>query len=179
MKEDKSIFLKVDCVEPVYYADNFTLRASTLKGVKVWIDGNGHFFECNHYTVYDPDAVREDGRRQVVELIKELAKMQITDKDDLFGYCTTPDILIHSSYDDVVEKLDAWKKEKAKIHIRDEVINAAGKKFVVTVAPHMGSNSVLYFSGIAKDGTVCKDQPAATYKKTGLHVDDLDAYLGV
>lgn len=105
--------------------------------------------------------------------------MKISDKDKLFGYHTVTEIITQFSYDEVAKKLDDWKKEKETIRVRDEVVNAAGNRFVVTVPPHMGSNSVLYFSGIAEDGTVYKDRPVATYKKTGLHVDDLDSYLGV
>ena len=180
MKEDKSIFLKVDSVEPVY---NITFSCSgepPLNGINVWIDGKGYFFDCNHYTICDPDVVREDGRRQVVELAKELGKMANKDKGNLFGYCVVYDIITSFSYDEIVEKLDVWKKEKETIRARDEVANINnGTKFIVTVPPHMSSNSVEYMSGISKDGKVYKDVVAAAYKKTGLHVDDLDSYLEV
>ena len=185
MKEDKSIFLKVDCVEPVYGTSPFSYSWSSggapyLKGIKVWIDGDGHLFECDHYTVCDPDVVREDGRQQVVALAKELSDMNIADRDKLFGYHTVTDLVTKFSYDGVVEKLDTWKKEKETIHVRDEVANINnGTKFVVTVPPRMSSNSVEYMSGIGKDGKVYKDVVAAAYKKTGVRVDSIDAYLEV
>ena len=180
MKEDKSIFLKVDCVEPVY---NITYSCSgkpPLNGIKVWIGGDGHFFECDRYTICDPDVVREDGRRQVVGLVKELAGMKFTDKNELFDYCSAYDIISHFSYDEITKKLDTWKKEKETIHVRDEVANMNnGTKFIVTVPPRMSSNSVEYLSGIGKDGKVYKDVVAAAYKKTGVRVDSIDAYLEV
>lgn len=185
MKEDKSIFLKVDSVVPDYGISPFACSWSSggapyLKGIKVWINGDGHVFECNEYTVCDLDIVREDGRRQVVALAKELTDMKIADKDKLFGYHTVTEIITQFSYDEVAKKLDDWKKEKDEIHVRDEVVNLnSGCKMVVTVPPKMSSNSVEYMSGIGKDGKVYKNVVAAAYKKTGVYISNLDEYLEV
>lgn len=180
MKEDTSIYLKVDCVEPVYKNGGFGVEETYLDGVKVWIGGEGHFFECDSFTICDPDEVREDGRRQVMDLAIDLIDTSTAVKQDLFGAVTVRDIFLKFPYDAIKEKIDAWKKEKETIRVRDEVININNAfKMVVTVPPEMGSNSVRYMSGIGKEGTVYKDVVASSYKKTGLHVDDLDSYLVV
>lgn len=172
---DKSIFLKVDMIEPVY-ADSY----SHLNGIRVWIGAYGYFFPCDQYTVCDPDVAREDGRRQVVALAKELGEMKFADRNELFGNYTVPDILNHRSYEQIVEMLKDLEKEKETIRVRDEVVGITnGCKMMVTVPPKMSSNSVKYMSGISKDGRVYEDVVASAYKKTGLHVDDLDSYLEV
>ena len=182
MKEDKSIFLKVDYVEPAYKCCGFSPYGATpLDGIKVWIGNNGHFFECNQYTICDPDAVREDGRRQAVALMNELTTMMMADNKKLFGYVTARDILTHFSYDEIVEKLDAWKKEKeAIIRVRDEVYHQSMQvKFVVTriIIPSGGEDAIV--NGLKKDGTAVKGLLLCNLEKTGLHVGDLDAYLEV
>lgn len=177
---ENGIFLKVDSVEPVYHEGYSPFDFTRLSGIKVWIGNTGHFFPCDRYTVCDPDVAREDGRSQVVALAKELGEMKFADRNELFGNYTIPDILNHRSYEQIVEKLDTWKKEKNEIRVRDEVVNVStGVKIVVTAPPEMSSNSVKYMSGISKDGRVYEDVVASAYKKTGLHVDDLDAYLEV
>lgn len=178
MKDDKSIFLKVDGVEPVYYADNFTLNASALKGVKVWIKGDGHLFRCDKFTVCNPVEEVEEGRSQVVALAKELTDMKIADKDKLFGYQTVTEIITRFSYDEIVEKLDAWKKEK-EIRVRDEVCyKAFNERFVITkiYTPCDGDTIV---NGLKKDGTAIKGLLLCNVEKTGVHVDVLDSYLEV
>ena len=180
MKEQKSVFLKVDSVEPVYYADCFTLRASALKGVKVWINGNGHFFECDHFSVCNPDDVREDGRSQVRDLAIELTDMSNIVKKDLFGAMSVKDIFLKFPYEAIKEKLDAWKEEKEKIRVRDEVYSQAREvRFVVTKisVPSGGEDAIV--NGLKKDGTAVKGLLLCNLKKTGLHVDDLDSYLEV
>lgn len=102
------------------------------------------------------------------------------ERREAFSKMMLGEILRDASYDDLAKKLDAWKKEKETIHVRDEVVHLNnGYKMVVTVPPKMSSNSVKYMSGIGKDGKVYKDVVAGAYKKTGVHVDDLDSYLGV
>lgn len=180
IKEDKELFLKVDSVEPVFKGGGICSRKPYLNGIKVWINGDGHFFECTEYTVCNPDAVRKDGRHQAMRLAIELADMNCVVKQDLFGASTVKDIFLKFPYEAIVEKLDAWKREKEKIRVRDEVVNVGtGVKIVITAPPEMGSNSIKYISGIAKNGKVYKDVVASAYKKTGIHVDDLDAYLEV
>ena len=180
MKEDKGVFLKVDQVEPVFKGGGNWPGEPYLDGIKVWINGDGHFFSCDRYTVCDPDAVRKDGRHQAMRLAIELCDMSYADKCELFEASTVKDIFLKFPYEAIVEKLDAWKKEKEKIRVRDEVVNVGtGVKIVVTAPPEMGSNSIKYISGIAKNGKVYKDVVASAYKKTGVHVDDLDAYLEV
>lgn len=181
MKEDdKELFLKVDDVEPDFKGGGTWPGESYLDGIKVWINGYGHFFPCDRYTVCNPDAVRKDGRWQAMHLAIELADMNYVVKQDLFGASTVKDIFLKFPYEAIVEKLDAWKKEKEKIRVRDEVVNVGtGVKIVVTAPPEMGSNSIKYISGIAKNGKVYKDVVASAYKKTGVHVDDLDSYLEV
>ena len=178
MKEDKELFLKVDGVEPVF--KNWP-GEPYLGGVKVWINGDGRFFPCDQYTVCNPDAVREDGRRQAMILAIELADMSFPVKQDIFGEAATvKDIFSKYSYETIKKKLDAWKKEKETIRVRDEVVNRNNSvKMVITVPPKMNSNSVEYMSGIGKDGKVYKDVVTSSYKKTGVYVGDLDAYLEV
>lgn len=181
----KNAFLKVDYVEPVYYANCFTTptlsrASSALKGVNVWINGDGHFFECDRYSVCDPDAAIEDGRRQVVSLAKELGEMKFADRNGLFGNYTVPDILNHRSYEQIVEMLKDWKKEQETIRVRDEVCHQSMQvKFVVTkiFVPSGGEDAIV--NGIKKDGTAIKGLLLRNVKKTGLHVDDLDSYLEV
>lgn len=181
MKEDKSIFLKVDSVEPVYNVSPFSYSGeSYFKGIKVWIGGDGHFFDCDRFTVYDPDTVREDAYQQAFSLFKELYDMPPCDRQEAFGKKTMLDLVSKNTYEDIAKKLAAWKKEKDEIHVRDEVVNINnGCKMVITLPPKMSSNSVEYMSGIGRDGKVYKDVVAGAYKKTGVHVDDLDAYLEV
>lgn len=180
MASGNGVFLKVDCIEPVVKGGGICSRKTYLDGIKVWIGNDGHFFPCDRYTVCDPDAATEDGRRQVVELLNELTTMMMADNKKLFGYVTARDILAHFSYDEIVEKLEDWKKEKETIRVRDEVVNINnGCKMVITLPPQISSDSVKYMSGIAKGGRVYKNVEASLYKKTGLHVDDLDAYLEV
>ena len=176
---ESGIFLKVDSVEPVY---NITFSCSgepPLSGIKVWINGSGYFFECNHYTVCDPDVVREDGRRQVVALAKELTNMKYTDRTEMFGFCTVADIVSHFSYEEINEKLDVWRKRK-DIRVRDEVYSKAQKvSFVITkISTPSGSEDAIV-SGLKKDGTAVKGLLLCNLRKTGLHVDDLDSYLEV
>ena len=179
MKEDKELFLKVDSVEPAFKGGEICSREPYLYGVKVWING-GHFIPCDTYTVCDPDIVKEDGRQQAVFLAIELDDMSSVVKQDLFGAVTVRDIFLKYPFEAIKEKLVAWKKEKEKARVRDEVVNINnGTKMVITVPPKMGSNSVERMSGISKNGTVYKDVVANCYKKTGVHVDDLDAYLEV
>ena len=180
MKEGKSIFLKVDSVEPVLKGGGICSRETYLDGVKVWIGNYGYFFPCDRYTVCDPDAVREDGRRQVVALAKELTDMKIADKDKLFGYHTVTEIVTQFSYDEVAKKLDDWKKEKDEIHVRDEVYSCAYEtRFVVTKihVPSGGEDATV--NGLKKDGTAVKGLLLRNLKKTGVHVDNIDAYLEV
>lgn len=180
MKEDKSIFLKVDSIEPVLKGGGICSRETYLDGVKVWIGNYGYFFPCDRYTICEPDAIREDGRRQVVALAKELTDMKIADKDKLFGYHTVTEIVTQFSYDEVAKKLDAWKKDNETIHVRDEVYSVAQEvSFVITKisVPSGGENAVV--NGLKKDGTAVKGLLLCNLKKTGRHVDDLDAYLEV
>lgn len=178
MKEDKELFLKVDSIEPAFKKVGICSREPYLYGVKVWINGDGHFFPCDTYTFCDPDEVRKDGRHQAMILAIELYDMSYADKCDLFEASTVKDIFLKFPYEAIVEKIDTWKKEKEKIRVRDEVVNINnGTKMVITA--EIGSNSIKYISGIAKNGKVYKDVVASAYKKTGVHVDDLDAYLEV
>lgn len=78
-------FLKVDYIEPVRYAGSSMQGSSALKGINVWINGEGYFFECNRYTVCDPREVREDAYQQAFGLFKELYDMTPRDRADVFG----------------------------------------------------------------------------------------------
>lgn len=178
MKDDKSIFLKVDCVEPVFKTHFSPDERLRIDGIKVWIGSEGHLFPCDKYTICGPDVALENGRRQVVALVKELGEMKFTDKNELFRYSTVPDILSHFSYDEVVEKLDAWKKEK-EIRVRDEVCyKAFNERFVITkiYTPCDGDTIV---NGLKKDGTAIKGLLLCNVEKTGVHVDNIDSYLEV
>ena len=177
MKEDTSTYLKVDRVDPVYVS--MPEDVPYINGVQVWIGDNGHFFPCDHIAVCDPDIAIETGHREVVELMNELMTMMIADKKELFGYVTARDILNHFSYKEIVEKLDAWKKEKETIRVRDEVYSQAYEmRFVITkiYTPCDGDTIV---NGLKKDGTAIKGLLLCNVEKTGIRVDDLDAYLEV
>lgn len=177
---ENGIFLKVDSIEPVLKGGGICSRKTYLDGVKVWIDNDGHFFPCDQYTVCDPDVVREDAYRQAFALMREVYNMSGDERREAFSKMMLGEILRDASYDDLAKKLDAWKKEKDEIRVRDEVVGITnGCKMVITVPPKMSSNSVKYMSGISKDGRVYEDVVASAYKKTGVHVDDLDAYLEV
>ena len=177
MKGDTSTYLKVDKFIPEY---EFGMYGNCVKGIWVYIGGTGHYFECDRYIVCDPNIARETGRRQVVELVKELAGMKFTDKNELFDYCSAYDIISHFSYDEIVEKLDAWKKEKEAIRVRDEAYSQTIEaKFVVTKIYTPIDDGDVIVNGLKKDGTAIKGLLLCNLKKTGLHVDDLDSYLEV
>ena len=168
--------LKVDNVIPEY--DNSVLGIR-LRGIWVYIGDASHYFECDEYSICDPDKVRENGRQQCVELAKKLTSMKYTDKTELFGFSTAAGILSHFSYEEIVEKLDAWKKEKETIRVRDEVCHQTMQvRFVVTkiITPPDGDVIV---NGLKKDGTAVKGLLLCNVEKTGLHVDDIDSYLEV
>ena len=180
MKEDNSIFLKVDCVEPVLKGGEICSRETYLDGVKVWIGNYGYFFPCDQYTVCNPDEVRESSLQQAFALFKELYNMSPCDRQEVFGKITMLDLVSKNTYKNIVEKLDSWKKEKETIRVRDEVVKINnGTKFVVTDPPYMASNSHYYFSGIGKDGKVYRNEPVDRYEKTGVHISNLDEYLEV
>lgn len=176
---ESGIFLKVDSVEPVHNVTFSCLEEPRLSGIKVWINGSGYFFECNHYTVCDPDVVRESSLQRAFDLFKELYNMSPCDRAEAFGKITMLDLVSKNTYEDIVKKLDAWKKEKETIRVRDEVYNKTLEtRFVVTkiYAPCSGDVTV---NGLKKDGTAVKGLLLCNLKKTGLHVDDLDSYLEV
>lgn len=180
MKEDKSIFLKVDGVEPVYKAGfGICSRGTYLDGIKVWIGGDGHFFECDQYIVCEPpDAVREAGHREVFALMKKIYNMTGTERQEAFGDVFFGEIVKDASYDDLMKKLDAWKKEK-EIRVRDEVCyKAFNERFVITkiYTPCDGDTIV---NGLKKDGTAIKGLLLCNVEKTGVHVDNIDSYLEV
>ena len=180
MKEDNSIFLKVDSIEPILKGGGICSRETYLDGVKVWIGNYGYFFPCDNYTVCYPDEVTKDGRRQAFDLFKELYDMTPRDRADAFGKVTMLDLVSKNTYEDVVEKLDTWKKEKETIRVRDEVYSEAyGIRFVITkiIVPSGGEDA--FVNGLKKDGTAVKGLLLCNLKKTGLHVDDMDAYLEV
>lgn len=180
MKEDKSIFLKVDGVDPVYDISPCSYSwisggAPHLKGINVWIGGKGHFFPCDRYIFYDPDVVREDAYRQAFALMREVYDMTASERREAFGKIMLGEVLRDASYDDLAKKLDTWK-----IHVRDEVYSQTHEvRFVVTkiVVPSGGEDAVV--NGLKKDGAAVKGLLLCNLKKTGLHVDDLDAYLEV
>lgn len=179
MKKQKSVFLKVDGVEPVFGTCFPTSESSRMDGIKVWRIGNhGYFFPCDRYTVCDPDKAVEDGRRQVVELMNKLVKMTIADNRELFGYVTVRDILNHFSYDEIVARLDTWKKEK-EIHVKDEVEHKEFGHTAVVIDIHKDVYGRDRLYAITKNKEFIADAPANDYAKTGLHVDDLDVYLEV
>ena len=184
MKEDKSIFVKVDDVEPVYDRSPFACSWSSggrpyLKGIYVRIGRDGHLFECDNYSVCDPDVVREDAYRQAFALMNKIFDMTGTERKEAFGKVTRDEIFRDASYEDLVKKLDAWKNEKETIRVRDEVCHQAMQvRFVVTkiITPPDGDVIV---NGLKKDGTAIKGLLLCNVKKTGVHVDDLDSYLEV
>ena len=179
MKEDKELFLKVDSVEPVFKGGGICSREPYLDGVKVWINGDGHFFPCDRYTVCNPDAVRKDGRHQAMILAIKLYDMSYADKCELFEASTVKDIFLKFPYEAIVEKLDAWKKEKEKIRVKDEVKHKrlGGKAVVIGVQRDEYGHDHIY--AITKKKEFITDAPASDYTKTGQHIDDLDAYLEV
>ena len=129
------------------------------------------------------DVVR--GHEEAMALFKAVECMTFEARRECFGdWYSTANIIKTFSYDEIRHMVDAWKeakeKEDATIHVRDEVCNINnGIKFVVTVPPYIASNSCCYFSGIRKDGKVYRDEMVNCYKKTGIHVSNLDEYLEV
>lgn len=177
---DNEVFLKVDCVEPVYDGGYSISSNSCLNGVKVWIGNDGHFFPCDRYTVCDPDVAREDGYRRAFALIKTIYDMSGNERKEAFGKVFFGEILKGANYDDLAKKLDIWKKEKDEIRVRDEVYSQVYEaKIVITkiIVPSGGEDATV--NGLKKDGTAVKGLLLRNFKKTGLHVDDLDAYLEV
>lgn len=178
MKEQKDIFLKVDSVEPVFKEGMSWSKEDYLAGIRVWIGVYGYFFPCDQWTICEPDAVREDGRSQVRDLAIELTDMDSIAKKDLFGATSVKNIFLKFPYEAIKDKLDAWKKEKDEIRVRDEVYsNSYEIRFVVTKIFVPSGNEDATANGLKKDGTAVKGLLLCNLKKTGLHVDDLDSYL--
>lgn len=178
MKEDKSIFLKVDGVEPVFKTYP-SPDVSYIDGIKVWIGGDGHFFPCDEYFICEPDVATEVGRRQAFNLFKKLYDVPPSERRKVFGVMSMADLISKETYDDLAKKLDAWKKEKEEIRVRDEVRHKAlNERFVVTKI-HTPCNGDVIVNGLKKDGTAIRGILLCDVEKTGVHVDDLDAYLEV
>lgn len=175
----ESVFLKVDCVEPVYKNGGWSAEETYLDGVKVWIGNDGHFFPCDKFSVCNPDKAVEGGRRQVVKLIEELGTMLKTDIKKLFGNVSYHDILNHFSYEEIVEKLDTWKKEKEEIRVKDEVQHKEFGAKAVVIGIQRDEYGYDRIYAITKKKEFIADALANDYEKTGLHVDDIDTYLGV
>ena len=171
------MFLGVDDITPEYEC---SLSGKRLRGIWVYIGGTAHYFECDRYTICNPIEAAEDGRRQAFGLFKELYDMPPCDRADAFGKITMLDLVSKNTYEDIVKKLDAWKKEKNEIRVRDEVYSEAYEiSFVITkiFVPSGGEDAIV--NGVKKDGTAVKGLLLCNLKKTGLHVDDMDAYLEV
>ena len=178
---NNGMFLKVDNVEPAGNTYFSPYERTRVDGIKVWIGSEGHLFSCDNYTVCYPDEVIKDGRRQAFDLFKELYDMSPCDRADAFGSKVVMlDLVSKNTYEDIVKKLDAWKKEKNEIRVRDEVYSEAYEiRFVITkiIVPSGCEDTIV--NGLKKDGTAVKGLLLCNLKKTGLHVDDLDAYLEV
>lgn len=171
------MFLGVDDITPEYECSE---SGNRLSGIWVYIGGTAHYFECDQYTICNPIEATEDGRRQAFDLFKELYDMTPRDRADAFGKVTMLDLVSKNTYEDIVEKLDTWKKEKETIRVRDEVYSEAYEiRFVITkiIVPSGCEDTTV--NGLKKDGTAVKGLLLCNLKKTGLHVDDLDAYLEV
>lgn len=171
---DNEVFLKVDCVEPVYDGGYSISGNSCLNGVKVWIGNHGYFFPCDGYTVCDPDVVREDGYRLAFALIKTIYGMSGNERKEAFGKVFFGEILKDANYDDLAKKMDTWKKEKDEIHVKDEVQHKPNGEKAVVLNIMDG-----FIYAVTKKKAFITCAPVGDYKKTGVHVDDLDAYLEV
>lgn len=185
------IFLKVDSVEPVYTpcfkTSPLLSTYSRIRGIKVWIGGEGHLFECDRYTICDPEAVVEGGHTETLKLLQDICDyMPFSDRRRFFGEGNTTVMdLIRLPYDKIAEGYISWNKEKEdeekKIRVRDEVVlmPAQDVRFVITkiIVPSSGEDA--FVNGFKKDGTAIKGILLCNLKKTGLHVDDLDSYLEV
>lgn len=177
---ENGIFLKVDSIEPVLKGGGICSRKTYLDGVKVWIGNYGYFFPCDRYIVCDPDAVREDGRRQALDLVRKIYDMTGSERREAFDKAMLGEIIRDADYDELTKKLDNWKKEQETIRVRDEVYHESMQvKFVVTKIFSPSGNEDAIVNGIKRDGTTVKGLLLHNVKKTGLHVDDLDAYLEV
>ena len=178
--KDNEIFLKVDCIDPVYY-DGYSISGNyCLNGIKVWIGNDGHYFKCDQYTICDPKAAVGDGRRQALNLVRKIMEINLVERRKIFGNVSLEEILKDATYEDLEKKLDTWEKEKETIRVRDEVCHQSMQaRFVVTkiFVPSGGEDAIV--NGIKKDGTTVKGLLLHNVKKTGLHVDDLDTYLEV
>lgn len=173
------IFLKVDCVEPVYDGGYSISGDSCLNGIKVWIGNNGHFFPCDRYTVCDPDVVREDGHQQAFALTRKIWSMNVSERREAFGKTLFGEVLKDTSYDDLAKKLDDWKKEKEEIHVKDEVEHTEFGYKAVVIGIQKDEYGHDHILAIGKNKLFIADMPASDFKKTGVHIDDLDAYLEV
>ena len=171
------MFLGVDDITPEYEC---TPCGNRLRGIWVYIGGTAHYFGCDQYTICNPVEATEDGRRQAFDLVRKIYDMAGSERREAFDKAMLGEIIRDADYDELTKKLDNWKKEKETIRVRDEVVNVNnGCKMVITLPPQMSSDSVMYMSGIAKSGRVYKNVEASLYKKTGVHVNNLDEYLEV
>lgn len=169
------MFLGVDDITPEYECSP---SGNRLSGIWVYIGGTAHYFGCDQYTICNPVEAREDGRRQAFNLVREIMEMTGSERREAFGKVLLIEILRDATNDDLAKKLDDWKKEKEMIRVRDEVYSYAYEEsFVVTKMffPSGGEDATV--NGLKKDGTAVKGILLHNLKKTGIHVDDLDAYL--
>lgn len=175
-KKSNGIFLGVDKIAPEMES---TCWGTKLKGVWVYLGGDAHFFECDQFKLLKPEEAVEQGRDEMLKLMRDIWNMEAGSKKEVFESLTTITIIEKYGYEKAREMYDIWKKEKDAIHIKDEVITSAGVKFVVTkiIVPSGGEDAVAH--GIRPSGGVILSVLLKSLKKTGVHVDDLDSYLKV
>lgn len=138
--------------------------------------------ECAEKIQNIKDAAYQNGLDDAWKLARRLCMnqcdggMSAEDLAGAFGSLVLPTIFRSCSYPQAFQKVKAWEKKKAEIHVGDEVevLNNA-TFFVVTNINDQPGCEVLY-EGVRRDGRTVR-APESIVAKTGRHFD-VSAFVG-
>lgn len=132
--------------------------------------------ECAEKIQNIKDAAYQNGLDDAWKLARRLCMnprdggMSAEDLAGAFGSLVLPTIFRSCSYPQAFQKVKAWEKKKAEIHVGDEVevLNNVDF-FVVTNINDLPDGEVLY-EGVRRDGRTAR-APKSIVAKTGRHFD--------
>lgn len=126
---------------------------------------------CEPYTEPDRKAIEDEVWRFLVFLIDE---MDVDDKYNCFNQFSAYKIASTMSYQEAKAKYEAWKKQRDRLRVGDEVLNHLGKSYVI----YEIKNNSAY--GIMFDEYPLSQECFSIYdsnKKTGRHFDEVTELL--
>lgn len=112
----------------------------------------------------------------IQEVVRTLLAMDYNDKALYFGGSITAEILGEFDVREIVERLEAYKKEQSEIRVGDEVevIDFGCEAVVTCTDKHLKSVFVLY-----TDGSTDEFTDRTKLKKTGRHFDEVEKLIEV